>query len=58
MTALEEADALDKAIIIGGTIPPDDVPTLQSLGVNMVFPVGTPLSHIPKDIETLMESRK
>ena len=58
MTALEEADAIDKAIIIGGTIPPDDVPTLQSLGVNMVFPVGTPLSHIPKDIETLMESRK
>lgn len=57
MTVLEEAGALDKAIIIGGTISPDDVSTLQALGVDRVFPVGTLLSHIPKDIETLMESR-
>ena len=46
----------DKIIVIGGTIPPGDVPKLESAGVSKVFPVGTPLSRIPKDIAALVEA--
>lgn len=33
-------------LIVGGTIPPADVPRLQALGVDAVFPTGTPLAQI------------
>jgi methylmalonyl-CoA mutase, C-terminal domain len=33
-------------VVVGGTIPPRDVPTLLALGVNRVFPMGTPLPEI------------
>ena len=56
MTGLEEANVADKIVVVGGTIPPDDVPTLRKLGVEAVFAVGTPLSHIPEGIRALVES--
>jgi methylmalonyl-CoA mutase C-terminal domain/subunit len=37
---------LDAPIVIGGTIPPDDVTALRRLGVAAVFPVGTPLPGV------------
>lgn len=36
----------DLGIVVGGTIPPRDVPALLSLGVRKVFPVGTPLDSV------------
>jgi methylmalonyl-CoA mutase cobalamin-binding domain/chain len=33
-------------VIVGGTIPPDDVPKLRELGVARVFGPGTPLAEI------------
>lgn len=36
----------DKLWLVGGNIPHGDVPTLEQLGVDAVFPVGTPLQSI------------
>ena len=35
-------------VVVGGTIPPRDVPALVALGVSRVFPMGTPLPEIVK----------
>jgi methylmalonyl-CoA mutase C-terminal domain/subunit len=37
---------LDVPLVIGGTIPPDDVAALRRLGAAAVFPVGTPLPGV------------
>ena len=40
--ALEDRGLLGNVLLlVGGTIPDQDVPSLKSLGVNGVFPVGT-----------------
>ena len=40
--ALDQRGILDSVLLlVGGTIPEDDVAPLQSLGVDSVFPVGT-----------------
>jgi methylmalonyl-CoA mutase C-terminal domain/subunit len=36
----------DMAVLVGGTIPPPDVPRLRELGVDGVFPTGTHLADI------------
>ena len=36
----------DLKVVVGGAIPPQDVPRLRELGVDGVFPTGTPLSRI------------
>lgn len=36
----------DMAVLVGGTIPPPDVPRLRELGVDGVFPTGTSLADI------------
>jgi methylmalonyl-CoA mutase C-terminal domain/subunit len=33
-------------VVVGGTIPPRDVATLRAMGVERVFPMGTPLPDI------------
>jgi methylmalonyl-CoA mutase C-terminal domain/subunit len=33
-------------VVVGGTIPPRDVPALEALGVSRVFPMGTRLPEI------------
>jgi methylmalonyl-CoA mutase C-terminal domain/subunit len=33
-------------VVVGGAIPPQDVPKLRELGVEGVFPTGTPLAEI------------
>jgi methylmalonyl-CoA mutase, C-terminal domain len=44
--ALRSEDAGDIRVVVGGIIPPRDVPTLLGLGVSRVFPMGTPLPQI------------
>ena len=56
--ALKENGLDDIIVVIGGTIPPDDVAKLSSLGVHRVFPVGTPLSQITGDMKTLVEKHR
>lgn len=36
----------DVKVVVGGAIPPRDVPRLHDLGVDGVFPTGTPLARI------------
>jgi methylmalonyl-CoA mutase C-terminal domain/subunit len=33
-------------VVLGGTIPPQDVPKLKNLGISEVFGPGTPLKNI------------
>jgi methylmalonyl-CoA mutase, C-terminal domain len=42
---LESAGLGDVLIIVGGTIPREDIPRLENAGVSAVFGPGTPLSR-------------
>jgi len=45
--SLKEKGALDDMLVVlGGTIPDQDVPKLKEVGVDAIFPVGTPLEII------------
>jgi methylmalonyl-CoA mutase C-terminal domain/subunit len=43
---LEAKGAEDKTVILGGTIPPDDVPKLKEAGIGQIFGPGTPFEDI------------
>jgi methylmalonyl-CoA mutase C-terminal domain/subunit len=51
--ALRAADACDIAVIVGGTIPPVDVPRLKAAGAAAVFPTGTPLDVLLAEVRAL-----
>ena len=54
--ALRTADAADIAVVVGGTIPEADVPKLLTAGAAAVFPTGTPLDELVREIRTLTSS--
>jgi methylmalonyl-CoA mutase, C-terminal domain len=54
--ALRAADAADIAVVVGGTIPEADVPKLLSAGAAAVFPTGTALEVLVREIRTLTGS--
>ena len=54
--ALRAADAADIGVVVGGTIPEGDVPKLLSVGAAAVFPTGTPLDGLVREIRTLTGS--
>jgi methylmalonyl-CoA mutase C-terminal domain/subunit len=41
------------SVVVGGAIPPADVPRLRELGVERVFPTGTSLAEILQWFRTL-----
>ena len=49
---LREEEMHGTTVILGGTIPPDDVPKLKSAGIAEVFGPGTPLKKIIDFIES------
>lgn len=51
--ALRAADAGDIAVVVGGTIPASDVPKLMAVGAAAVFPTGTPLETLVRDVRSL-----
>jgi methylmalonyl-CoA mutase C-terminal domain/subunit len=51
--ALRAADAADIRVIVGGTIPPADVPRLLAAGAAAVFPTGTPLDVLVTEVRAL-----
>ena len=53
--ALREADAGDIAVIVGGTIPSGDVPKLLEVGAAAVFPTGTSLDDLVRDVRALTQ---
>lgn len=54
--ALRAADAGDIAVIVGGTIPQADVERLLELGAAAVFPTGTSLEVLVRDVRALTET--
>ena len=50
---LRAADAGDITVVVGGTIPPGDVPRLKAAGAAGVFPTGTPLETVIAEVRAL-----
>jgi methylmalonyl-CoA mutase C-terminal domain/subunit len=50
---LQEKDMGDTPVILGGTVPPDDIPKLKKAGVKEVFGPGTTLEEIIKTVSKL-----
>lgn len=46
IAACRKAHLDDVAVVVGGTIPPADVPRLKDLGVRDVLPVGTSIDEV------------
>ncbi|AFM18437.1 methylmalonyl-CoA mutase family protein [Mycolicibacterium chubuense NBB4] len=53
--ALRAADAGDIAVVVGGTIPGGDVQKLLDAGAAAVFPTGTSLEDLVRDVRALTE---
>ncbi|KKD07799.1 cobalamin B12-binding domain-containing protein [Streptomyces sp. WM6386] len=53
VAGLRAADAGDITVVVGGTIPPVDVPRLKAAGAAAVFPTGTPLDVVVADVRAL-----
>ncbi|CAN5515359.1 cobalamin-dependent protein [soil metagenome] len=51
--ALRAAEAGDIAVVVGGTIPASDVPKLIEAGAAAVFPTGTSLETLVRDVRAL-----
>jgi len=53
--ALRAAGAGDIAVVVGGTIPPGAVQKLLDAGAAAVFPTGTSLDDLVRDVRELTE---
>jgi methylmalonyl-CoA mutase C-terminal domain/subunit len=53
--ALRAAGAGDIAVVVGGTIPQGDVQKLLDAGAAAVFPTGTSLDDLVRDVRELTE---
>ena len=54
LQALRERGLDDVPVIVGGIIPPQDVPKLRALGVAKVYGPGAPTRRIATDIQALV----
>jgi methylmalonyl-CoA mutase len=55
--ALGELGAEDVMIVVGGVIPPDDVPTLKEMGAAAVFLPGTVIAEAAQDLLRTLAAR-
>jgi methylmalonyl-CoA mutase len=55
--ALAELGADDVMIVVGGVIPPDDVPTLREMGAAAVFLPGTVIAEAAQDLLRALSQR-
>jgi methylmalonyl-CoA mutase len=55
--ALGELGADDVLIVVGGVIPPDDVPTLKKMGAAAVFPPGTVIADAAQELLRTLSGR-
>lgn len=56
--ALKDRDAGDVVLLVGGTIPEDDVEPLHDMGVQGVFPVGTFTQTMIDFINSSLQSKR
>jgi len=52
---LEAMGGADKLIIVGGVIPPEDVPTLKEMGAQAVYPPGTVIADAAMELIGALE---
>jgi methylmalonyl-CoA mutase C-terminal domain/subunit len=55
--ALRAADAGDIAVVVGGTIPQGDVSKVLEAGASAVFPTGTPLEDLVREVKALTSEK-
>jgi methylmalonyl-CoA mutase len=55
--ALAALGADDVLVVVGGVIPPDDVPTLLDMGAAAVFPPGTVIADAAQDLLRTLAQR-
>jgi methylmalonyl-CoA mutase len=55
--ALAELGADDVLVVVGGVIPPDDVPTLLDMGAAAVFPPGTVIAEAAQELLRTLAQR-
>ncbi|MBB3084803.1 methylmalonyl-CoA mutase [Geodermatophilus sabuli] len=55
--ALAGLGADDVLIVVGGVIPPDDVPTLREMGAAAVFPPGTVIAEAAQELLRTLSTR-
>ncbi len=58
MELLKENEAEDIIVLVGGVMPPTDVPKLKALGVDNVFLPGTKISEIVKYVTERAAERR
>jgi len=56
LAAMQQAHA-HIPLVVGGTIPPADARTLRELGVTAVFPAGSALPDVVRDVLALAGAR-
>ena len=57
IAALNAEDMRDVLIVVGGVIPMEDIERLKALGINAVYPGGTPLDDIVEGIKTIAAAK-
>jgi len=57
MEKLREA-GVEIPVVVGGTIPEHDIPTLHQLGVSSVFLPNTPLEDVVREVTTIVEKAR
>jgi methylmalonyl-CoA mutase C-terminal domain/subunit len=54
LAALKSEGIENIRVVVGGVIPKQDIPRLKELGINGVFPGGTPFEEIARGIRNLV----
>ena len=54
---LDNKGSKDIMIIVGGVIPPDDIPTLKEMGAKAVFPPGTNIPEAALEVLEIMNMK-
>lgn len=55
---LKERGLNNIVFIVGGTIPPEEIPEIKEMGADAVFLPGTLISSIAEDIRGLVDERR
>lgn len=58
LQALDEAGGSDIPVVMGGTIPPDDVPELLAFGIAGVLPTSSPLDEVVRVVRDIVGRRR
>jgi methylmalonyl-CoA mutase C-terminal domain/subunit len=58
MEELRKNHAEDIPVVVGGVVPPQDIPKLKAMNVREVFPAGSSIDGIIEFIRQLAASRR